>query len=113
VAGLISLVMYLAPDLLTDKQITVVSIAIAFVAPIVTALFTRGKVWTPASVQVVVAEAVKRAQDEMKRNQEAEFRRNQIPYNSATEFPAPVLEQPRPMTGVEAEEFTKKLNKEL
>lgn len=63
VAGLLSLITVLFPELLTDREITIILVISAFVLPIVTALFTRGKVWSPASVKEVIEEATKEAAD--------------------------------------------------
>lgn len=65
VAGLISLILYFAPNLLNDKQLGIIAIIGAFLLPFVTALFTRGKVWSPAAVKAVVDEAVAKALDEI------------------------------------------------
>lgn len=69
VAGVLALVAYLAPNFLTDKQTTIILIVAAFVLPIVTALFTRGKVWSPASVEELIEEAVTEAKEVVLKDQ--------------------------------------------
>lgn len=61
VAGLISLVLYFAPNLLSESQMATLAIIGAFAIPVVTALFARGRVWSVASVKAVVEEAVAEA----------------------------------------------------
>jgi hypothetical protein len=80
VAGLISLIVFFAPDLLTQQQIVGISVAAAFVLPIITAVLTRRKVWSPDSVQKLVEEAIDSAIEA----------KNQVP--------KPLLKNPRPMT---------------
>lgn len=53
-SGILSLVLLFAPNLLNETQLTVIGIISAFALPIITALFTRGRVWSPASVLEVV-----------------------------------------------------------
>lgn len=61
VAGVLSLVFFFFPELLSERQTTLILVLAAFVLPLVTALFTRGKVWSPASVQELINEATKEA----------------------------------------------------
>lgn len=60
VAGVLSLALYFFPDI-PNSVIQTLLVISAFGLPIITALFTRGKAWSPASVQEVVDEAVRRA----------------------------------------------------
>lgn len=50
------------PNLLSDDGWNLVFYLIALGAPIVTALFTRGKVWSPASVKEVLDNAIEAAE---------------------------------------------------
>lgn len=61
VAGVLALIAFLMPELLTERQTTLILTLSAFILPIVTAAFTRGRVWSPASVQTVVDEAIEEA----------------------------------------------------
>lgn len=61
VAGLSSLVLSLWPNLISDSKLNVILVIVAFFLPIVTAIFTRGKVWSPATVQEVLDVAVEDA----------------------------------------------------
>lgn len=94
VAGLLSLIVYLAPDLLTQKQIVGIAVAVAFVLPIVTAVLTRRKVWSPDSVQKLVEEAVESA------------------IEAKNQLPKPLLESPRPMTTEEEANFRTGFNRD-
>lgn len=58
VAGLLSLLLVVFPHALTEQQITAIAVVGAFVLPLITAALTRGKVWSPASVQATVDEAI-------------------------------------------------------
>jgi hypothetical protein len=62
VAGVLTLVLYFFPNI-PNTVIQSLLVISAFVLPLITALFTRNKVWSPASVQEVVDEAVRRALD--------------------------------------------------
>lgn len=61
VAGVLSLIGYLVPNFISDGAMDKIVIIAAFVLPIITAIFTRGKVWSIASVQQVIDEAVTEA----------------------------------------------------
>lgn len=63
VAGVLSLVLYFMPNAISDKNATLILVLSAFILPIVTAIFTRGKVWSIASVEEVVDEAVENAKE--------------------------------------------------
>lgn len=63
VAGILSLIAYFNPDLLSDKTVILILVLISFALPLLTAIFTRGFVWSPASVIEVVDEAVEKARD--------------------------------------------------
>jgi hypothetical protein len=66
VAGLLAVVLYFFPDI-PNGVIQALLVLVAFALPIISALFTRGKVWSPASVQAVVDEAVNRALEAAKK----------------------------------------------
>lgn len=61
VAGVLALVSYLFPHLLNERQTALIFVISAFALPIITAIFTRGKVWSVASVEEVIEEAVQDA----------------------------------------------------
>lgn len=58
VAGVLSLVVFLFPDLLTERQISLILVLTSVAIPIITAIITRGKVWSPKSVQEAVDKVV-------------------------------------------------------
>lgn len=58
--GVVALVVYLFPNI-PDNAVTVVLGILAVLAPLITALLTRGKVWSLHSVIEVVDEAVAQA----------------------------------------------------
>ncbi len=58
VSGLFFVLSYFFPNLLSENQIQLLLVLSSFVLPIATAIFTRGKVWSPASVQETVDKAV-------------------------------------------------------
>lgn len=62
-AGLLGLVTTLFPNLLTDRQTTIILVVVAFLLPLITAALTRGKVWSPATVAELVDEALEGAQE--------------------------------------------------
>ncbi len=64
VAGILSLVALVIPGFISDKQSTIILIISAFALPLITAIFTRGKVWSPASVQELIDHAVADALEE-------------------------------------------------
>lgn len=66
VAGVLSLVLYFFPEI-PSSTIQAILVISAFLLPIISAIATRGFVWSPASVQVVVDEAVKRALEATKK----------------------------------------------
>jgi hypothetical protein len=61
VAGILSLIALFFPNLLTDKQSSMVLVVAAFALPLVTAFLTRGKVWSPSSVEQAIENAVEDA----------------------------------------------------
>lgn len=67
VAGLLSLVLYFFPSI-PSNVIQVLLVASAFILPLLTAVFTRGKVWSPDSVRTVVDEAVAAALEQAEKN---------------------------------------------
>jgi hypothetical protein len=60
--GLLSGITVLFPHLLTDRQTAAAFLIAALISPFVTALLTRRKVWSPASVLELVEEAIKEAE---------------------------------------------------
>lgn len=66
VAGALSLLAFFAPDLLSEKTIVIILVASAFLLPMITAFATRHFVWSPASVEEVVNEAVNRAEETLR-----------------------------------------------
>lgn len=58
VAGILYILGFVFPDFLTEKQTNVILVVSAFLLPIITAIFTRGKVWSPATVEEIIDEAV-------------------------------------------------------
>ena len=60
VAGILSLILYMFPDI-SDNWLKAIIVLLAVGLPMITAFATRGNVWSPASVNVVVKEAVERA----------------------------------------------------
>lgn len=62
VAVAMGILQLIAPD-----WVDAASIIIAILTPIVMAVFTRGKVWSPASVRAVIEEALKAAEQAKKR----------------------------------------------
>lgn len=61
VAGILSLVNFFFPELLNDRQNTLILVFAAFMLPLVTAIFTRGKVWSPDTVEQIIEEATEEA----------------------------------------------------
>jgi hypothetical protein len=61
VAGVLSLVAVLFPHLLSDHTTSIILVVATFLLPILTAIFTRGKVWSPASVLELVEKAIEEA----------------------------------------------------
>lgn len=72
VAGALSLVLFFFPELLNERQQTVVLVLSAFLLPIITALLTRRYVWSPASVQRLIDNAVAGARREVTKALERE-----------------------------------------
>lgn len=68
VAGILGLIAYFSPNLLTPRQTDLILVISAFVLPIVTAFFIRKRVWSPASVVEVVEEAIGKGLEEYKKN---------------------------------------------
>lgn len=58
VAGILSILLVVAPDALSEKQINVILVIGSFLIPLITAFFTRKKVWSPASVIEAVDAAI-------------------------------------------------------
>ena len=67
VAGVLSVVLYFFPNIPSGviQGILVVS---AFALPLIGAYFTRGKVWSPDSVKMIIEEAVRRALEQAENN---------------------------------------------
>ena len=64
----IGLIVYtLFPNLVTEEGWNLIFYLIALFIPIVTALFTRGKVWSPASVKEVLNNAIEAAEASKKK----------------------------------------------
>lgn len=64
-AGLLGLLTFIFPNI-NQNYLIIVVIAVAFVLPIITAVFTRGKVWSPATVKDLIEESTKEAVETMK-----------------------------------------------
>jgi hypothetical protein len=60
VAGTLALLLYLFPEI-PEGTLRLVFVISAFALPVVTAILTRGRVWSPASVVKLVDEAVAKA----------------------------------------------------
>lgn len=65
VAGVLSLLMAVAPDLLTDKQMVTILIVGAFILPILQGIWTRSTVWSPATVKELIDKGIADAQKEL------------------------------------------------
>ena len=76
VAGILTLIAFLWPGLLSNHTSTIILVISAFVLPIVTAIFTRNKVWSIASVTELVDEAVKAAEESATEAAKKRYRRN-------------------------------------
>lgn len=63
VAGILSLIALLYPGLLDNHTTATILVIAAFVLPFITALLTRGKTWSIASVTELLNEAVEQAED--------------------------------------------------
>lgn len=61
VAGILGLISYINPNLLTGRTPEIILMIAGLVLPIVTAIFARGFVWSPHSVKELVDEAVTNA----------------------------------------------------
>jgi hypothetical protein len=59
VAGLLTLIAFLFPHLMSPHTTQVLFVVATFALPIITAIFTRGRVWSPASVKEIIDEALK------------------------------------------------------
>ncbi len=68
VSGLFFILQYFFPEMLNERQSQFLLVAVSFLLPILTAAFTRGKVWSPASVQEELDKAVQNAKDEINKN---------------------------------------------
>lgn len=66
VAGILSIVAVFFPNLLDENATKAILLIVALFLPFVTAMFIRGKVWSPASVKEVVDEAVQNAEAVLK-----------------------------------------------
>ncbi len=58
VAGILAIIGYLFPGAIDERTYVIILIAGVFLSPIISAIFTRGKVWSPASVKQLLAETV-------------------------------------------------------
>jgi hypothetical protein len=67
VTGAAALVTYFFPDI-PDSTIQGALVVAAFLLPIINAFLTRGRVWSPDSVQIVINEAVDRALEQANKN---------------------------------------------
>lgn len=65
VAGVVAIALYFFPNI-PPNVIQGILVVSAFLLPIITALFTRGQVWSPDSVKKIVDEAVKNALQNVK-----------------------------------------------
>ena len=61
VSGLAFLVLYFFPDLLNSRQTDLVLVIAGFAIPLLTAIFTRGFVWSPKSVQDILDKSIEDA----------------------------------------------------
>lgn len=66
VAGLAGLALYFFPNI-PEGVIQAGLVLAVFLLPIINGFLTRGKVWSPASVQSLVEEAVKQALEQAKK----------------------------------------------
>lgn len=82
VAGILALLAYLAPNLISEKTTTIILVIAAFVLPIVTALLTRGRVWSPASVKILVDESIRDATIELKDRLETQREVSKLKYEN-------------------------------
>jgi hypothetical protein len=71
VAGILSVILALFPNVLTERQALVVLVIASIVLPLVTAAFTRGQVWSPASVKELLDEALEEAKKLIEKKDEA------------------------------------------
>ncbi len=62
VAGILSIIGYLFPDVMSERTFVIVLIVGVFLSPIISAIIIRGKVWSPASVAELFKEATKAAE---------------------------------------------------
>lgn len=67
-SGITALVLYFAPGLSGSKYLPAIAIVGAFAIPIIQAVLTRKRVWSPASVKEVVDIAVADALDTARKN---------------------------------------------
>lgn len=63
IGGVISLALVLIPDLLTDRQITIILVIAAFALPIISGIFTRPRVFSPATVKNMIDNGLRNAND--------------------------------------------------
>lgn len=61
-AGIVSLIVVLFPDMLTDKQVTTILVVATFVGPIISAIITRSRVFSPATVKELLDQGIADAQ---------------------------------------------------
>lgn len=66
VAGILSIIAFLWPDLLSNHATSTILIISTFALPLITAVLTRRKTWSVASVTELVEEAVVQAEIAMK-----------------------------------------------
>lgn len=88
VAGLLSLITYFYPHI-PDSVMQGILVASAFLLPIINAVFTRPRVWSPDSVQMVVDEAIKKAlaeAEEQRNKAKLRLRSAEPPANGSTDF---------------------------
>lgn len=100
VAGLLFLLTYFLPEIPKDT-LEVILVITAFVLPIINAIFTRGKVWSPATVQTVVDEAIEEALKAL----------SLLKDNKGVigDTPKPILDKSRSLTPEEAKNLEEKL----
>lgn len=67
VASIIGSVILVAVQLIKPEWAEVTATVLAILGPLVLAIFTRNKVWSPASVRAVIEEAIKAAEQTKKR----------------------------------------------
>lgn len=76
VAGLLGLVNWFAPEFLGERGSSFILVISAFLLPLLTAVMTRPKVWSPSSVQDAINNAMDEAEKAIK---DSPLPRKQIP----------------------------------